>query len=267
MIRIPSTRSSSTLHAALLATVMLGSSFGAPAHAGTVYVGLVVDIEIGGVFYTTQLRVTNTSDQPLFFITHFIPTLENGTERSADATAKPIGVSPGQTFVFTNLTKSSQTGGMLEITGDDELFFTAVLLPRVGSQLGLGSEVPIIGSEQIVSAGQPITLQGVRRDAQRVSNLALLNLSQQTNHCTVDLFAAGGGSLMNRAALELAPLSHHYWPDVLSLVGVAQTNEARFEITCSAAAYAFAQTVNLSTAAVSTILRSPSLYSTLVRPL
>lgn len=268
MNRIPSTRSSWSLRGAWLATVLLGYSLGTPAHAGTVYVGLVVDIEIGGVSYATQLRVTNTSDRPLFFVTRFIPTGEDGTKRSsADATATPIGVSPGQTFVFTNLTRSSPTGGMLEITGDDELFFTAVLLPRVGSELGLGSEAPIIGSQQIVPAGQAITLQGLRRDAEHVSNLALLNLSQQANHCTVDLYAADGSSLMNRAALELAPLSHNFWPDALSMVGVAQASEARFQITCTAGAYAFAQTVNLSSAAVSTILRSPSLHSTLARPL
>jgi hypothetical protein len=265
MHKTPFVRNPRVILGALLTWLLAVAMTAAPAAAGTVYLALAVDIEIQGVSYSTQLRVTNTSDQARFFVTRFIPTFTDGTS-GAGTQSSPIGVSPGHTFVFTSLSGAAEPGGMLEITGDDELVFSAVLLPQVGSQIGDGTEVPIIGSNELVRPGRLMTLQGLRRDPQHVSNLALLNLSHQPNQCNVDLYAANGVTLMNRVVLTLDPLSHNFWPDVLAIVGVDQAQEVRFHITCGGDAYAFGQTVNKAAADVTSILPAPSLQSTFAPP-
>lgn len=246
----------------LLTSVM---ALAAPAMAGTVYVSLASDTTVEGLDYESVLRVTNTGTAPHFFVIHFIPSFSDGTERGAEQLS-PIGVPPGHTYVYENLSLGTGKAGMLEITGDDQLVFTASVVVRNANGDGESAPVPVVGSDQLVPAGQRIVIQGVRRDAQHLTSYGLLNLSQQPNQCEVDLFGANGAELISTAVLAMPPLSQFFWHDVVQVAGLASAADARFEAVCAGPAFAFGKVINFASGDVAPIQPSSSLFSTLVPP-
>jgi hypothetical protein len=236
-----------------------------PATAGTVYVAMVSDSTAGGLTYESVLRVTNTGAEPHFFVVHFLPSFADGTARD-EAELTPIGVPAGHTYVYENLSLGSGKTGMLEITGDDELVFSASLVVRGPDGATATAPVPVVGSEQVFDGGRSLVIQGVQRDHQRLTSYGLVNFSHEDSSCDVDLFAADGAALIDTVTLAMPPLSHFFWRDVVAVAGLPSAADARFEAVCGGPAFAFAQVVDLGGGELASIEPSASLSSRLVPP-
>lgn len=250
----------------LLLALCVGFGYSAPASAGTVYVAFAADTSFGGLSYESVLRVTNTGTEPHFFTVHFIPSFSDGTAREGLAEPTLIGIPGGHTYVYENLSLGSGSSGMLEVTGDDELVFSAAVVFRNAQGVGEEFPVPVIGSDQVVRAGQRMVVQGVRRDADHLTSFGILNLAQETIQCEVDLVAASGQELMSTAVLALQPLSQFFYHDVISVVSLPSAADARFETVCNGPAFTFGKVVNFTTGNVAPIQLSASLSSALFPP-
>jgi hypothetical protein len=224
-----------TLLATTVALVLLAS----PSMAGTLYVASASDMVLDGIRYETELTVSNPSGQPRSFTTHFIEVFRDGTQRDDTGSAAVAQTVPaGQTMKFTGLS-GGLPRGFLEIEADPELVFSARLVPTVDGIKGVGGQVPVVTSENLIEGGERFYLQGLRRDANRETTLGLINLSQSANQCTVDLIGADGGARIQTAVISLAPLTAGQWDDVLGLVGLGHESEIRAEIQCAGPSYAY----------------------------
>jgi hypothetical protein len=56
----------------------------------------------------------------------------------------------------------------------------------------------------------------------------------------IDVLAASGAPLIGRTLLTLAPLSHSYFRDVLTLIGVSDASDVRTQIHCDRSSYSYA---------------------------
>jgi hypothetical protein len=177
-----------------------------------------------------------------------------------------IGVPAGATYVYEDLGVGSDQTGMLEITGDDPLVFHASVVPRLGGVTGRAAQVPIVDGETSQSSGERMVVQGLRRDAQHLSSLAVVNLAHQTTPCNLALLSANAQSVIDTVAVTLPPLSHNFYPDVLGDSGVQEGSDLRFEVSCSGAAYAFGLTIDREGPAVTALDLATTLRSTLVPP-
>jgi hypothetical protein len=260
----PASATRSILAAALL-WLPLSFAATAPADAGTVYLALAANTTVGGITYESVLQVTNTGTAPHFFVPHFIESFSDGTAR-AGANDGLIGVPAGHTYVYDNLGLPPGKTGMLEIHGDDELVFSAHLVPRIGSTRGPDSALPVVGSEELVAGGRKNVVQGFRRDSENISSLVLINFEHQSNQCTVDLLSAIGQKLMSSVVLTLKPLSQSVYHDVLAIAGLTGAADTRFEIRCAGRSFAFGERINLLDASLTTLQPAPSLLSSLRPP-
>jgi hypothetical protein len=219
---------------ALLGGTLLAA---APASAGAIYVALVADEVIDGVPYETVLEVSNPSNAPRSFVTYFVPSFEDGTDRPEDAQPDVKTVPPGRTLLFTGLPGASPRG-LLELDADPELVVSARLVP-VGEDAGVGAQVPVISSRNLVEPGRRFHVQGLRRGPGVESLLSLINLAQTPTRCDVDLIGADGVARMDTTRLTLEPLSGNHWEDVLAIVGIESAAQVRAEVVCDGPAYGF----------------------------
>ncbi len=229
----------------LLLGVLLLSAV--PLSAGTVYVALASDQEIGGINYESILTVSNPSDQGGTFTTYFIPSFADGTERPDDLELEEIFMPPGSTRVFFGLTDGADRG-MLEITASDFLVFAAKLVPAGPPRPG--AIIPIASSSNLTRANSRFHLQNWERSDSVQTSFHLVNLATGTNICTITVFAADGTPLVSPTVLTLAGLSHNGWNDALGIIGVGDAVDARADVTCDRASAAFSHRIDTSTGEV-----------------
>ncbi|HVS63064.1 MAG TPA: hypothetical protein VMT85_06120 [Thermoanaerobaculia bacterium] len=234
---------------AILVAICLPTS---AALAGTVYVALASNMVLDGIEYRTVLEVSNPALVERSFSTHFIEAFQDGTTRP-DEVQTPFTVPPGRTLLFTGLSSEDQRG-MLEISADRELVFSARLVPVTddGSS-GIGGRVPVISSDNLIQGGERFFVQGILRDDARATTFGLVNLAQIVNECSVDLVGADGSRRIDTAVLSLPPLSANQFDDVLQIVGIPQAAQIRAEVECSSPAYAYAFVLDSSDGVVSGI--------------
>lgn len=224
---------------ALLA-LLLGAS---QVFAGALYVPVAQNTVDQGVRYQTHVWVTNTGNSTQAFTPHFIQSLADGTDREGlDLTE--ITVPAGGTFFLNSVAPDGQRG-LLEIDADPSLAVTARLvsiLPN-GNEL-LGATIPVVSSDNLVPAGETAHILGVLREGNRVANLGLSNLGQESITCTLRAFRFNGSQIADTVEVALNPLTQAQFDDVLGFIGEAAVEDSRFEATCDQPFYLYTTLIN-----------------------
>ncbi|HEX2225006.1 MAG TPA: hypothetical protein VHN15_12450 [Thermoanaerobaculia bacterium] len=207
----------------------------APVHAETVYVPLAVQEQSNGTLYRTEVSVTNPSAAPLRFTSVFIPA-QDSKARRAGASA-PVTLPAGGSFVLRAVAPAGQAG-ILEISSASPLEATARLKALRGGRLVSETDVPVISTADLLSAGENALLDGIAAGA--ALRLGVLNLSDAAASCSAVAYRADGTLLGEAPALNVAPRSHLSYEGSLTALRRAPVDGARLEVTCDAPFYAYA---------------------------
>lgn len=233
-----------------------------PAFAGTVYVPLATQQQIGDVLYRTEVVVSNPGEVSRRFSTAFVPTGRSGVQ--ASRASQSISVLPNGTFLLTNVAPAGQTG-VLEISGAPQLAVTARIeaVSRSGQVLA-STPIPVIGSENLIPKNQTVQIQGIERTARgTIQRFGLLNLGAREAQCSVSAFQVSGAPVGNAARLTVQPRSHTAFAAPLAALGAALFTDVRVEVTCSQPFYAYALQAAADGGALSFLAPSGSLESRL----
>lgn len=210
-------------------------------YAGAVYVPVAADVEIEGIRYTTRVLISNTTDEIGRFSTFYIPRGVDGTERP-DEESQIIPVSPGGTFVMNSIVPEGEMG-MLEINASPRLAVAARLVATLedGTEL-LGTELPVISSENLLEGGREAHLLGWTRASGNptATNLGVINLDDEINECSLKAVRSNGEGLGGTVVVPLLPLSQFQVLDALGLIGLDDVKNTRGEVRCEGRFYAFA---------------------------
>ncbi|HEX7184953.1 MAG TPA: hypothetical protein VF756_24210 [Thermoanaerobaculia bacterium] len=233
-----------------------------PAFAGTVYVPLATQQQIGDVLYRTEVVVSNPGNVSRRFTTAFIPTGRNGVQ--AGRTSQAISVLPNGTFLLTNVAPAGQEG-ILEISGAPQLAISARVeaVSRSG-QILASTPVPVIGSENLIPKNEIVQIQGIERTARgTVQRFGLLNLGARDAQCSALAFQVSGAPVGNAARFTVQARSHAAFAAPLAALGSALFTDVRVEVTCNQPFYAYALQVAADGGALSFLAPSGSLESRL----
>lgn len=214
----------------LLACLALAA---APLHADSVFVPLTAHQPSAGVTYRTEVMVANPGTTPLSFDVRFLAAGEDGT-RAAAATSR--SVAPGGTLVLTGLNPAGKAG-MVEISGAPELAVSARLLATSKGRAVTSMAVPAVTSANSLAAGDTAQVQGLEKSIRMGSRLGVINLSEETAACTLQVFRADGSRLGDETRISLPPLSQRLLADSLGSIQVA---EARAQVSCDRTFFAYA---------------------------
>jgi hypothetical protein len=227
---------SALVGAGALVVCLLGAS---AVHAGTIYVPYTVHTTRSGVDLETKVWLTNTGPNRATVELLFFSIGADGTSREGGMEPDTLSIRPGVTMLF--LPGDAQRQGMLEITAPDGVVATARLVgehPVFGTELG--SEVPIVSSENLIPGGEVGHLQGWERTSNgSVTDLGVVNLSHQENPCTVKVFRVGGSQVLNTVLISFPPLSDAHFPDALGILGEKTVTDVRAEIECEGDFYPY----------------------------
>lgn len=209
-----------------------------PALAGTVYLPIASNEMIGGKQLDTELWISNPTAETLEVTTLFIPSRTDGTVTNRTI-LPPLQIPAGATFFINNAVPAG-TSGMLEINADPALVFSSKLVAENGDSSAPGASVPLVSSANLIPAGEAAQLQALARStAGTVSNVGLINLSQEPATCTARVFTATGGQVGGTAILSLPPLSHLQFNEALAILGFENAVDVRVELSCDRDFYAY----------------------------
>ncbi len=233
----------------LLLALLLGSL---PAHAGTVYVTLASSTVEDGITMSTEVLVTNTTSESVTVSMHFIPQGDNGVERPPDFAPVTEVVPAFETRIFTEVTQGSGRG-LLEVSAPGGVGVSARLVSTNSSGDESSTEVPVVGSEELIAAGTFHLVNGWIRDESHRTSYGLVNLSGAANTCLVQVISAGGQALINVTSLVVPPLSLAYFSDAVLAAGSSSIRDARIQVMCDGAAYSFSVVRNIETGVLGTL--------------
>lgn len=233
-----------------------------PGFAGTIYIPILSD-EINGISYETRVTVSNNGKSRADFTTRFFDDDSPGVARENTEEQSYI-LTPGQTFV---LELGPEYFGLLEIEADEDLAFSARLTPMVdGGEVGLGGQVPVITSANVVPSDVTAQLQDWRRsEAKYFTDFGVVTLGSRDTNCMVDVFRAGGAALVANLSLLWQPLSVRHFHDALKLLGESNATSVRAAITCDQDFYPYGVTVGRETGEV-VFIRPSGLGSSALQP-
>ncbi len=101
--------------------------------------------------------------------------------------------------------------------------------------------IPEVSAAGALAAGEVAHLQGLgRQPGGEVTDLGLINLSEQAAGCQVSAFASDGSRVAAPATVSLPPLGTLQLEDAFASLGVQRLSGGRFEVSCDRAFYAYA---------------------------
>lgn len=216
----------------------------APLWGGTIYVPLVIELELGGHLFTTQVRVTNNSDEVRELHYLYLENRSDGTVPVRADHSQRMGLSPRETELLTDFAGSGARRGILEIVADMEVSISSRLVRVVSGQpTGSGTEVPVLTSENLQPAATSAALQGWRRDGQYATDFYVLNLDHSAASCQITVYQRSGVQITTQT-LPVKPLSLQYFDDVLNLLGENNRDDVSAMVSCNRSFHAFAMTVD-----------------------
>lgn len=222
-------------------------SFGlavSPSMAGTVYVPIPKANEGDGSTQAVEVWVSNTGATQRPFTTTFLKAESDGTKRDG-APPPPTNRIPGGRLFFINNAGANGEAGLLEVDATPELHVEARLKSVAAGGALSFSSVPIISSDNLVSGGDTATLLGLSRDgAGGHTDLAVVNLGQQSTQCQVKLFRADATQIGGTSVVTLKPLSTRLFDDALGILGEQQAADVRAQVACDAPFFAYATLFN-----------------------
>jgi len=226
------------------------------AHAGTVYVPAPGISSLGGSTYEVQISATNTAIAARDVKQVLLANDTDGTVRTGTPTT--VQVQPGRSAVV----KAAGTfRGLVELSGGGELRYSARLAGTGPGRLGV--YLPAITSDNMIAAGQAVALQGLLSGSGRATDLALVNVAQQTAQCTVSLTRADGTAIGAPANFALKALSQRYIGDIFTGSAVS---EVRAAVSCNREFFAFALLTDAATGEITYVGPGGSGESTLRLP-
>jgi hypothetical protein len=116
----------------------------------------------------------------------------------------------------------------------------ATAADRSGKAWSITAVQPVSAAGAL-GAGEVAHLQGLERQpGGEVTDLGLLNLSEQAAHCQLSPFASDGGRVAAPAAVTLPPLGTLQLEDAFASLGERRLSGGRFEVSCDQPFYAYA---------------------------
>jgi hypothetical protein len=232
------------------------------AHAGAVYVPLPGVTAVGPVAYETQLTITNTLAQQRTLSYLQLGSGVDGTKRQG-LNGTPFPVAANKSVV---LKPVSGVRGLLELNGPPGLQYSARLVSvGTGGLLGLGVDLPVITSENMVPADGIMVLQGLKSSTTKATDVAIINLGKAVSSCTIKVLRADGTPAFANATISVPALSHSYFTNIFGSV-LGGVVDARAEVTCSKDFYAYAQMSDSATGEVAIVTPAGSSSSSLTIP-
>jgi len=235
-----------------------------PAFAGFVYVPVLDRNGSGGSTHLTEVWLSNSGPQERRYGTLFLPAGTNGTQRPVPSTKATVF--PLRTSKLVGIS-SPGAPGLLEIEVGTQVFVHARMANSPASGFAGPTEVPVISSDNALTAGSSAHLQGLFRDqAGSYTDLAVVNLSNQAAACDIQFFRTDGTQLGGTARVSVQPLSLRNFGDALLLLGAPSIADARAQVTCNQLFFAFAPVFTASRTLLSFVTPSASGASTLPGP-
>jgi hypothetical protein len=246
-----------------IATVVAALSI-SPAFAGFVYVPVLDRSGPGGSTHLTEVWLSNSGAQERRYGTLFLPAGTNGTQRPVPSTKATV--LPLRTSKLVGIS-SPGASGLLEIEAGTQVLVHARMANSPASGFAGTTEIPVISSDNALTAGSSAHLQGLFRDQSgSYTDLTIVNLSNQSAACDIQVFRADGTQLGGTARVAVQPLSLRNFGDALLLLGAASIADARAEISCNQLFFAFAPVFTASRTLLSFVTPSASGASTLPGP-
>jgi len=201
--------------------------------AGSVYLPLPGN-PVAGFDWEARVVVANRGKVNHSFNHQLLPLDSDGTKRPAAAVAN--AVAGGDTAL---LDLSNSPAGLLELSGAQQFVYSGQLV-RAGDTAPIAVGLPTISTENMALAHQRLFLQGWLRVGTKATDLSIVNLGHAAAQCTLRYYRANGTEVAAAATINMAPLSHRIYKDVLKTLGADALSDVRGDVTCNQAFYAFA---------------------------
>lgn len=216
------------------------------AHARVVYVPLPPIAEGSDGLYETRVSLHNGASGSLAADPYlFSKGLEAAPRKSR------LAIKGGET---SELKLPGRADGLLRISADDAV---APVARMVGTdpRKGIDVELPLITDENRFQGGRTLSLDHLLVSTASASNLALVNLAQTDNLCTLSL-ATGDGAGLATTSLNLRGLENRAFVNVFErLIEEGSTFEtpARASFSCAQDFYAYALVTDLVTGRIEAV--------------
>jgi hypothetical protein len=257
----------------LAATAITAATAATPAWAGQLYVPVIGHHAPGSrIAYRTEVWITNPWQTDAQAVARFVEQGSDGTvPHEGDSIVR---VPAGATVLFAKMVRAGE-GGMLEVSSAASLELRArvdsimaiaaseaAAAGTAGAANGAVDGIEVIeGTDAIERSGtalsstalQAITaagamaaggvahLQGLgRQPGGEVTDLGVLNLSDQAALCQVSAFGSDGSRVAPAATVSLPPLGMRGFEDAFGSLGERQLSGGRFEVSCDRQFYAYA---------------------------
>lgn len=235
-----------------------------PAFAGFVYVPILNRTGTGGSTHATEVWLSNSGTQERRYGTFFLAAGADGTQRPAPSTKATLLA--GRTSKLVGISAPGTTG-LLEVEAGTQVLVQARLANSPASGFAAYTEVPVISSDNMLSAGSAAHLQALLRDASGAyTDLDVVNLANLAATCTIQFFRADSTQIGSTATISVPPLSLRHFPDALGTLGETAIADARAQVSCNRTFFAFAAVFNPARTVLSFVTPSASGASTLSGP-
>jgi hypothetical protein len=253
-----------------LLVAMTAATAASPAFGGQAYIPVIGHHASGSpVAYRTVVWVTNPGQAEAQAVARFVEQGSAGTApHEGDAVVR---VPAGATVLFAKVARSGE-GGMLEVSSAASLELRVrvdSIMAIAASEAGAASDagaangavdgieviegtpaiealdastaLQAISAAGALAAGEVAHLQGLgRHPGGEVTDLGVLNLSDQAARCQVSAFGSDGRRVAPAATVSLPPLGTRGFEDAFGSLGEWQLAGGRFEVSCDQRFYAYA---------------------------
>lgn len=235
-----------------------------PAFAGFVYVPVLDRNGSGGSTHRTEVWLSNSGTQERRYGALFLPAGTNGTQRPVPSTK--ASVLAGRTSKLVGISTPGAPG-LLEIEAGTQVLIHARLANSPSGGFAGYTQIPVISSDNALTAGTAAHLQGLLRDGSgSYTDLDIVNLANQAAACTIGFFRADGTQIGATATVAVPPLSMRHFGDALGIVGATSVADARAQVSCNQLFFAFAPVFNPARTLLTFVTPSASGASTLAGP-
>lgn len=208
------------------------------AAAGTVYLPLALNGALDGKTYKSYVWVTNASGDLQEVSIRYIPRDTSGVNPNASTATAKLSVGAGHTF---KLAVGEPGVGMVEFTGPDNVIYSGRLESLTpGGIVRSSAHLPLIGSENVVPAGEVAHLQGGERKlAGSASHFGLATFGAEEGQCTVRTFRADGSQVLGTVTMSSPAVGQRWFPDAFGILQEPSISDARFEVSCNVPFFPF----------------------------
>jgi len=190
--------------------------------------------------YQTTIEVANHSSSDGALNLAFVPTNTSGTGSVGGGYSFPAG----RTVTY-EVTKIVGGPGLLKVTSDVSglgLGQAAFYVDRAAENAPW--DLPVISSANQFTPGTVAFLEDLRRNADGVSNVEIVNLGDAATLCTIDLFDQAGTAILPGLNATVPAEGHAVSNDVLIADHVTEILGGEARVSCDQPFYAYATFVS-----------------------